>query len=60
MLATVLVPASLVLPTRYREDGGLALAGEAGGAAGVVALAGTGMHLVGTAGGERTNVFLRR
>jgi hypothetical protein len=46
-----------VLPTRYREGDGLALTGEVGGAAEVVASAGAGMHHTTTAGGKINSVF---
>ncbi len=51
----MLALAGPALPTRYREEGGLALAGEAGGAAEVEAPAGAGVDRTGTLGGRSTN-----
>ncbi len=50
--ATAPVLAGPVLPTRYQGDGGLAMVGEAGGAAEVVDSAGAGIRPTTTPGGK--------
>ena len=56
----MLVLAGPALPTRYRGDGGLALAGGAGGAAEAEGSAGASSEAIGTPGSKSEKDVLRR